>query len=126
MPYYKNEETMTVHSLGRGQSSHISSSLRLTLWIISRACWLRPPHVARVAEKFCVPLRMGGRPWETHFFLQLPLHGILVIGKYSGSLHEVGKDFRTIWVPMVDQVLNFTLLFLEGNEACEFQHNPRV
>lgn len=87
MPYDKNEETMTRHSLGRGQLSHSSSSPRPTLWIISRGPWVRPSHMARVAK------RMDGRPWETHFFLQLSLYGILAIGKHSGSLHEIGKDF---------------------------------
>lgn len=87
MPCYKNEETMTRHSLGRGQLSHSSFSPRPTLWIISRGPWVRSSHMARVVK------RMDGRPWETHFFLQLPLYGILAIGKHSGSLHEIGKDF---------------------------------
>lgn len=112
MPYNKNEETMTINSLGRGQSSQIFSSSRPnSVDHIQATLCVRPPHTTRVVEKFCVPVRMDGRPWETHLFLQLPLYGILVVEKYSASLHEVAKDSKKVWMPMADQALNFTLCF---------------
>lgn len=96
MPYYKNEETMTSHALGGGQLSPSSSSPRPTPWIISRGPWGRPSHMARVVEKFCVPLgRMAGHGKPTSFF-SYPYMGSLLLGNTQGPSVKLGKTFRMV------------------------------